>query len=379
MWTAVLLSLFLQESASTLYARGIELYNQGEIESAVQALSQAAALAPNVPDYRYHLGVAYLKLGKAREAARELEAAVGMMGMTRETRSREPKVLVQLAIAYLRLSNLPTARKRIELALKRGEDTADARYVLGLVESAEGDEAGAIVEFRAALEKDRDHIDANLELAKRLEVQGHLEEARGLLSRVSRALPSSFEIAMALGDLAFRAGDVLEAEKAFRAAHELRPADDRAAYNLGTVLLAREKFVEAIELLRPLSERETPHDAVLYNLAEAYRASGRLESARDLLQSLVAKEPPFQGAGFALGVTLDALGDLAGAERAYRRALEQRGDDLGSLMNLASVLERLGRIDEARGILEKALELPMEEDRARAIREAIQALVERID
>ncbi|HEY7698047.1 MAG TPA: tetratricopeptide repeat protein, partial [Vicinamibacteria bacterium] len=204
MWAAIVLTLALQDSAAGLYARGIELYNRGEIEAAVEALSRAAALASNVPDYRYNLGLAYLKLGRAREASRELEAALGMMGMSRETRGKEPKVLVQLAIAYLRLSNVATARKRIELALTRGEDTADARYVLGLVESAEGDEAGAIAQYRAALERNGDHPDANLALAKSLEAEGHLEEAKERLSHAHRALPASFEIAMALGGLAFR-------------------------------------------------------------------------------------------------------------------------------------------------------------------------------
>jgi tetratricopeptide (TPR) repeat protein len=163
-------------------------------------------------------------------------------------------------------------------------------------------------------------------------------------------------------------------KEAFAAAHALSPTDDRATYNLGTVLLARRRHSEAIELLRPLSEREDPHDAAVFNLAEAYRATGALESARDLLRSLVERHPSFKGVSFALGVTLEALGDLAGAEAAYRSALDQRGDDLASLLNLASVLERLGRIGEARALLERALELPMEEERSRAIREAIRAL-----
>jgi predicted Zn-dependent protease len=179
---------------------------------------------------------------------------------------------------------------------------------------------------------------------------------------------------MELGDLAFRANDLAEAEEAFAAARALSPADERPAYNLGTVLLARGKYPEAIDLLRPLSEREDPQDAVVFNLAEAYRATGALESARDLLRSLVARQPSFEGASFALGVTLDALGDLAGAETAYRAALDQNGDDLACLLNLASVLERLDHIDEARVLLEKAIELPMEEETARAIQEAIRAL-----
>jgi tetratricopeptide (TPR) repeat protein len=371
-WWALVLAL-LQDPAS-LYAHGVELYNDGKIEEAVEALSKAAALASNVPDYRYHLGLAYLKLGKPKEASRELEAALGMMGLSRETRVLEPKVLVQLAIAYLRLSNVATARKRIELALERGEDTADARYVLGLVESASGNEVGAVEQYRAALDRDRDHPEANFALAKRLEAEGKLEEAQETLAHAFHARTPSLEIAMAFGDLSFRTKDLEAAREAFAAARELAPGDDRAAYNLATVYLALGNPAEAVELLRPLAEREEPHDAAAFNLAEAYRATGALDSARELLRALLERQPAFPGASFALGLTLDALGDLPGAETAYRAALSLEGDDLGPFINLASVLERLGRVEEARAILEQALALSLDEGRARAIREAIQAL-----
>jgi tetratricopeptide (TPR) repeat protein len=368
------LLLTLTQDPASLYARGVELYNNGRIEEAVEALSKAAALASNVPDYRYHLGLAYLKLGKPKEAARELEGALGMMGVSRETRVLEPKVLVQLAIAYLRLSNVATARKRIELALSRGEDTAEARYVLGLVESASGNEAAAVEQFRAALERDRDHPEASFALAKRLEAEGKIAEAQETLAHAFHDRRPTFEIAMAFGDLSFRVNDLEAARDAFDAARALAPGDDRASYNLATVYLALAKPAEAVELLRPLVEREDPHDAAAFNLAEAYRTTGALAAARDLLRALLGRQPGFPGASFALGMTLDALGDLPGAEAAYRAAVSLKGDDLGPLLNLASVLERLGRVDEARGFLEQALALPLDENQARAIREAIEAL-----
>jgi tetratricopeptide (TPR) repeat protein len=179
---------------------------------------------------------------------------------------------------------------------------------------------------------------------------------------------------MALGELSYRANDLPGASEAFRAAHTVSPADPRAAYNLGTVLLALGRNEEAIEVLRPLAEGTEPRDDAVFNLAEAYRASGSLPAARDLLRSLVARKPSFPGASFALGMTLESLEDLEGAAEAYRAAIEHKPDDLASFLNLASVLERLGRTADARGILERALALPMEDEQARAIREAIQAL-----
>ncbi len=92
MWTAYILASVLtltiaQDDPAELYAVGVERYNAGEYEQAVDLLSRARALESDIPDYRYHLGLAYLKVGRNQEAARELEAALGMMGMRRRSRS----------------------------------------------------------------------------------------------------------------------------------------------------------------------------------------------------------------------------------------------------------------------------------------------------
>lgn len=101
-----------QDDAASLYAEGVERYNAGQYEEAVELLARARALESSVPDYRYHLGLAYLKVGRAKEAASELEATLGMMGMRRETRLKEPRVLVQAAIAYLEMGNFKATRRK---------------------------------------------------------------------------------------------------------------------------------------------------------------------------------------------------------------------------------------------------------------------------
>ena len=157
------------------------------------------------------------------EAARELEATLGMMGVSRETRVLEPMVLVQAAIAYLRQGNSDTARKRVELALKRGEDSADAHYVLGLLEAEAGNAAGAIAELRAAVERDRDHPDANIALAEKLAAAGREEEARESLRHAFHGRPAGFEIAMSLGTMAYRAGAPIAVPDEALMAFELGP------------------------------------------------------------------------------------------------------------------------------------------------------------
>jgi predicted Zn-dependent protease len=145
-------------------------------------------------------------------------------------------------------------------------------------------------QFRAAIEKDRDHPDANLALAKRLEAEGRPEEARESLRHASHARPSSFEIAMALGDLAFRANDLVEAEEAFSRPMRFCPRTIAPPTTWARCSSPARRYSEAIELLRPLSEREDPTPAV-FNLAEAYRATGASSRRETCAESLVERHP----------------------------------------------------------------------------------------
>ena len=371
---ALALSGVQEDRAGELYAEGVERYNAGDYDQAVELLSQAAALDRDVPDYRYHLALAYLKVERPKEAARELESTLGMMGLRRETRVKEPTVLVQAAVAYLRMGNFKAARLRIENALERDEALVDAHYVMGLIVKEEGDEEAAAKHFGTVLEIDRDHRAANMALAEWLEKIGEAELARENLRHASHGTHDNFEILLALGGLSYRLGDLAEAATAFEQAYEQRPSDEDAAFNLGAVRLAEQRVVEAITLLRPLVERDEPHDGAAFNLAIALHSSEDHSGARGALLELLERDPDFEGASFSLAVVSEALEDDAGAESAYRAAIRKSPSSLPAFLNLAALLERLERPDEAVAVLKQTLELPMDDQQAQVIRDAIESL-----
>ena len=362
------------DRAGGLYAEGVELYNAGDYGRAVELLSQAAALDRDVPDYRYHLALAYLKVGRPKEAARELESTLGMMGLRRETRVKEPTVLLQAAIAYLRMGNFKAARLRIENALDHDDTLLDAHYVMGLIVKEEGDEEAAAKHFETVLEIDRDHREANMALAEWLERIGEAEAARENLRHASHGTNDNFEILLALGGLSYRLGDLEAAVAAFEQAYEKQPSDEDAAFNLGAVRLAEQRFVEAVTLLRPLVERDEPHDGAAFNFAIALHSSEDYVGAREALVALLGRDPDHEGASFSLAVVSEALEDDAGAERAYREAIRKSPSSVPAFLNLAALLERLERPDEAVAVLKQTLELPLDDEQADVIREAIESL-----
>jgi tetratricopeptide (TPR) repeat protein len=353
-----------QSSPDELYLNGIESYNEGRFEEAIGLLRRAATLRPNVPDYRYSLGLAYLKGGRAKDAARELEAVRGMIGMRRETRVKEPEVLLHAATAYIQLDRLRTARKRLEAALRADPEYTEALYSLGIVEQREGHQEKAVESFRAVLAVEPDHPDANLAMAESLRHQGRETEVLERLRHAAHGAPADVGILLALGSEAFEQGEIEEAEQAFRQAMAIAPESPEIAFSLGTVLISRQAYEEAIKLLEPLESADSPYDGASYNLAQAYRSAGRDEDAARALENLLRRSPEYPEANFVLGIIRESLGDSAGAEEAYRKEIELAPLFIPAYVNLAVLLENDARAGEALEVLEAALRNCTPEDEA---------------
>jgi tetratricopeptide (TPR) repeat protein len=363
-------------SPEELYRRGLDSYNAGRYEEAVDYFSRATAFRPNVPDYRFSLGLAYLKLGKPKKAAYELEAVRGMTGLQRRTRVKEPEVLVYSAVAYIQLGKLKGARSRLELALEREPEMAEAHYALGLVEQEEGNPEKAVNHFQAALATEPDHPEANMALASWLREQGRIAEAYERLRHASHGAPESFETQMALGAAAYQQGLLDEALVAFKDALELRPQDVDAQYNLGTVLLVKEDYQGAIEVLEPLVRGDELHDGACFNLAQAYLATEKKEGAASILEALAERSPHHPKVHFTLGLVFEQMGDAARAEQAYREEITVRPAFVSAYLNLAALLESQKRRDEALEQLKLALAQSSEEGQAEQIQAAITAIEE---
>jgi tetratricopeptide (TPR) repeat protein len=373
---ALLALLLLQiEEPESLYQRGVESYNAGQLDEAVRLLRTAVARRPNVADYRYALGLAYLKAGQAKEAAQELEAVLGMTGLRRSTRVKEIEVLVQCGTAYLQLGNLKTARSRLQVAVARQPDLAEAQYALGIVEQREGRLDKALERFEAALGSQPTHARAALAAATLLREKGRSAEALERLRAAARLDSGSFDVHMALGLAAFESGLLEEAASAFELALGLDPADKNARFNLGAALLARKEYAKAVEALEPLiAAGQPPNDGAVFNLAQAYRGAGRTAEALRTLEALAERSPERPHLQFTLGVLREESGDGDGAEKAYRKAIAQRPEELPPYLNLAALLEKSGRKPEALELLNLALAQAPAGPEAERIRTAVAAL-----
>ncbi len=144
-----------------------------------------------------------------------------------------------------------------------------------------------------------------------------------------------------------QAGQLAEAEVAWRAILERTPADATALNFLGCILAQTSRQEDGLRLMDKSIELVPRNAMFLSNRAGLLNDLGRFEdAARDLRRS-VQVDPKFMRGYFNLGTILRNLGRHDEAVTALRRAVALAPRDADVLMSLARSLQHSGRIDEA--------------------------------
>ncbi len=155
---------------------------------------------------------------------------------------------------------------------------------------------------------------------------------------------------------ALKRGDWREAEKLARTLLQRGP-EANALMVLASVRAEAGDTAEAIGLYERARTLMPTHIHVLVNLAALYRATGRLQDARGSLDAALRVDPRFAVAHNNLGNVLSDLGERQLALRSYERAAALDAQYAEPVAGLAGIAEEEHRLDEARVLAERALNL----------------------
>jgi type IV pilus assembly protein PilF len=100
------------------------------------------------------------------------------------------------------------------------------------------------------------------------------------------------------------------------------------------------------------------------DLGISYLRQGDYEEAVVKLEKSIQEEPKNEKAHRALRLAYEQVGDSKGAEKEYRTAVRQSPDDADALNQLASFLCLNGDKSEAQKLFDRALDIPLYQDRA---------------
>lgn len=195
--------------------------------------------------------------------------------------------------------------------------------------------------------------------------------------------------ALAIATRHYEAGQMAEAEQAYRRVLDADPKNSVALHQLGALAMDARQFDRAVDLISA-AIRVDPSQAAYHanlglcyrqldkldeaelsfrtaarfqpNLTQAHtmlgallRAQGRLAEAADCFRRVVQAEPHSAEAAFDLGSVLQSQDDLTDAARCYETALTLDPNHVLSRVNLGVICKRQGLIDEAIGQFQMVL------------------------
>ena len=333
-------------------------------ETAVPCFQNVTRLVPGEPNAWYYLGVIHQDAGRFDEA---------LAALTETLKSRPddlPSLLRQGEI-LLQLRRLDEAEQSFQAAARLDPDGAAVRFGLGRVASAERRYEDAAEHFRATLAKQPDADSVYHPLGMALRRLKQMDAAKEALTRAGPSAPifddplmrRLFELSATSrsyfieGNRARRRGLVDLAERHYRKALELDPADASTHYNLGTLLGEAGRVDEAQFHFRQAVAHDPEHRDARFNLAVGLRARGDLRDAVAAFQAVAELDPGDLSARLELGATLYAAGErergLALWDGLRRGFLEEPVTDVPTLLQLVRYLMQSGRGD-VDGLLSRA-------------------------
>jgi tetratricopeptide (TPR) repeat protein len=190
------------------FTTAVAAFNRGDHAEAARGFEAAIAKAPDLPEIRVNLALAYLRLERIPDAVAQLEKAAAMA-------PNEPRVLFQLGGAYIDMKEF---------------DKAIAAFEKGLSAPANGNDPVV--------------YEAMISLASLYFAKGQIDEAKAEYEKALAANPQGAAAMLGLGKVAFNKGNVERALQLFRDVVARVPGTAQAAEADGFITALTKKTTD---------------------------------------------------------------------------------------------------------------------------------------
>ena len=373
----------------------------GEVQQAIAHFQRAVQLGYAPASVHYNLGLAFLRLQKAREGIRELKLAA----------AEEPgnvEVEYSLGVALLEAGEPGSALPYLRNSLAHSPRDPARRANLVRANFESGDTKAAIQAIDKAVEAIPHNAALEVVLARLCLAHRQVQKALALLGSADQVLPNEPEIRFLLA----RAN--LSAERPIEAVDTLKSVSPRAGApgewchlmaqtlaQMGNMKEARAQvssaieadprntayqltsawidqldlpYMRSIETLERARELEPKRAVIPYRMAIGYYYTQRFAQAAEQCQEALRLAPNYNPAYFLMGMSKLAIHDLERALAALQRAVAF--EDASPLYHceFGETLLQAGRVTDSKRELSRTLELDPKSAgayyrRARALRQ----------
>lgn len=289
----------------------------GNTADAVQYYQRALTLDPDAVEVRDALELARLMDGQKldQQTAGALgDAAVGADSFTRE--------FLQ-ALALFRDGNLPEALKQARALSAKYPDNVEPIKLMAACYLAARQWEQAKQYLDQVLDKKPNEPSAVKNLARLEMLDGQLDEARGLLEGLIKAVPTDAEAYVLLARVHERVDGPALATQGLEQALERNPDALTIRAELARLYASTGRQERVIELTRVLKDKDFVRDpSLLERQAKAQLATGDVDGAQRGFSQLVELSPKSAAAHFAYSESLVRGGKKVEAAAELERAIE---------------------------------------------------------
>src|SRR5574344_316865 len=260
------------ESALSLYNKGITYQQQENYYEAVDAFNEALQANEHYGDAWFHLAQCTYELG-------EFDLTVEYTNNAEKYSHNFSEIRNLRGMAFISLGKLKDARTVFEGVLKEFPNDVDARFGLGLLDLFDGSLSAAQQKYADALKRQNSNKTALLSLALISAEMGKNDLALQYVDQALAYHSGEAQVHYLASYLAAKRGDYVEAERRARSAVQIRGSYDKAYELLANILYLQKRYDEVIDMcdFRIGRDRNIPEAWYLKGLSQ--QRLGEIENA----------------------------------------------------------------------------------------------------
>jgi tetratricopeptide (TPR) repeat protein len=328
---------------------------QGDLEGALAAAEKAIELAPNDQNAQLRKAEVLLEIGYRDSKPDRISEGRKLVDAVLAGEPSNPGGLFVKAKMDMAGNKLDDAVQALRSAIDVRPDWAEAHFLLGTALRLTGQRSAARTELARALEIDASLVEARRVLA---EVHADLGEHEYAVEEGRRYLqqkPNSHEMRVRVAQSLVLLNRFDEALKEVNAIPE-DARDETVDFALGRIYTAKGENEKARELLLKALAKRPTHPDILRGLLQIEQKMGKGDESIARIQKAVAEKPDDAKLQQLAAVVALSKGNFDEATKALEHAIEIAPDDMSSYQQLADLYVRTGRTSQTIDIYEKALQ-----------------------
>jgi len=261
----------------------------------------------------------------------------------------------QAAVAEYDSGHYPEAAAKLENLVREAPESFEVQELLGLIYSAESEDARATQHLHKAVLLKPDSAPARTNLASNLARLGKLDLATEQFKKAVELDPRNFETNHNLGESYVRSGKIADAAPFLEKAQQINSSSYDNGYDLSLAYIQIGRLANARQLIQDLLKRK--NTAELHNLlGEVEEKDGKFVAAENEYET-AAHMDPSESNIFDWASELLVHRTLEPAIEVFRQGTERHPDSSRMAIGLGMAYYSLGKYDDAVKSLLRAADL----------------------